>query len=67
MLFVPIRLVLALAGFMAFIFAGIFELLADIWGAVSGIFQLSSASKATVSTYEVSMWRSLWNDLFSQV
>ncbi|XP_044466013.1 uncharacterized protein LOC123196175 [Mangifera indica] len=67
MLFVPIRLVLALASFMAFIFAGIFELLADIWRAVSGIFQLSSASKATVSTYEVSMWRSLWNDLFSQV
>ncbi|XP_044501222.1 uncharacterized protein LOC123222485 isoform X2 [Mangifera indica] len=66
-LYAPIRLVLALASFVAFIFAGISELLGNIWGAVSSIFKLASASEATVSTYEVSMWRSLWNDLFSQV
>ncbi|XP_031265716.1 E3 ubiquitin-protein ligase MIEL1-like [Pistacia vera] len=30
-------------------------------------FQLASTSEATVSTYEVSVWLSLWNDLFSQV
>lgn len=34
---------------------------------VSGMIQLASASEATVSTHEVSMWRTLWNDLFSQV
>ncbi|KAJ0052933.1 hypothetical protein Pint_01963 [Pistacia integerrima] len=67
LLYAPIRLVLALASFVAFIFAGISELLGNIWGAVSSIFQFASASEATVNAYEVSMWRSLWNDLFSQV
>jgi hypothetical protein len=42
-------------------------MIGDLWQSVSGIFQLASVSKATVSTYEVSVWRSLWNDLFSQV
>ncbi|KAG6748698.1 hypothetical protein POTOM_048631 [Populus tomentosa] len=66
-LYAPIRLVLALAGFVAFTCGWISEMIGDLWQSVSGIFQLASASKATVSTYEVSVWRSLWNDLFSQV
>ncbi|CAK7349033.1 unnamed protein product [Dovyalis caffra] len=66
-LYAPIRLVLALAGFVAFICAWISEMIGDLWRSVSGIFQLASVSEATVSTYEVSIWRSLWNDLFSQV
>ncbi|KAL9457446.1 hypothetical protein AB3S75_006486 [Citrus x aurantiifolia] len=66
-LYAPIRIFLALGSFVAFIFASISELMGDIWQTVSSIFQLASASEATVTTYEVSMWRSLWNDLFSQV
>jgi hypothetical protein len=66
-LYAPIRLVLALAGFVAFTCGWISEMIGDLWQSVSGIFQLASVSKATVSTYEVSVWRSLWNDLFSQV
>ncbi|GAY55199.1 hypothetical protein CUMW_162550 [Citrus unshiu] len=66
-LYSPIRIFLALGSFGAFIFASISELMGDIWQTVSSIFQLASASEATVTTYEVSMWRSLWNDLFSQV
>ncbi|KAJ0103039.1 hypothetical protein Patl1_04344 [Pistacia atlantica] len=40
-------------GHEAFIFAGISELLGNIWGAVRSTFQLASTSEATVSTYEV--------------
>ncbi|KAJ0077304.1 hypothetical protein Patl1_36021 [Pistacia atlantica] len=54
-------------GHEAFIFAGISELLGNMWGAVRSIFQLASTSEATVSTYEVSVWLSLGNDLFFQV
>lgn len=66
-LYAPIRLVLALAGFVAFTCGWISEMIGDLWQSVSGIFQLASVSKTSVSTYEVSVWRSLWNDLFSQV
>ncbi|KAG6785211.1 hypothetical protein POTOM_010938 [Populus tomentosa] len=66
-LYAPIRLVLALAGLVAFTCAWISEMIGDVWKFVNGIFQLAEASDARVSTYEVSMWRSLWNDLFSQV
>ncbi|KAJ6334230.1 hypothetical protein OIU78_011190 [Salix suchowensis] len=66
-LFAPFRLVLALAGLVAFTCSWISEMIGDIWQSVNGIFDLAAASDATVSTYEVSMWRSLWNDLFSQV
>ncbi|XP_050247920.1 uncharacterized protein LOC126695280 [Quercus robur] len=67
LLYAPIRMVLALASFIAFICVSIYEMLQEVWQIVSSIFQVASATEATVSTYEISMWRSLWNDLFSQV
>ncbi|XP_041007395.1 uncharacterized protein LOC121252014 isoform X1 [Juglans microcarpa x Juglans regia] len=67
MLYAPVRIILTSASFMAFISTGLYQMLGQMWQFVSSIFQLASASEATVSTYEVSMWRSLWNDLFSQV
>ncbi|XP_050206353.1 uncharacterized protein LOC126655973 [Mercurialis annua] len=66
-LYVPIRAVLGMASLIAFFCASISEFIGDIWQSLSTAFQLASASEATISTYEVSMWRSLWNDLFSQV
>ncbi|KAK6919309.1 hypothetical protein RJ641_015213 [Dillenia turbinata] len=65
-LYAPVRVVLGLANLVAFIWNCMYDLLGEIWLSLSGLVQLS-ASSATVSTYEVSMWRSLWNDLFSQV
>lgn len=53
--------------FVAFLCTGICNMLGDTWKFASSIIQLASSSEATVSSYEVSMWRSLWNDLFSQV
>ncbi|KAK9924475.1 hypothetical protein M0R45_032841 [Rubus argutus] len=66
-LYAPIRMFLALANFIAFLFACIYEALRDTWKFISSIFQFASASQATVRTVEVSTWRSLWNDLFSQI
>ncbi|XVF81575.1 hypothetical protein PTKIN_Ptkin15bG0165500 [Pterospermum kingtungense] len=66
-LYAPVHLVLALASFVAFVCGSISDLVGDICRSLSSITQLASASEATVSTYEVSVWRSLWNDLFSQV
>ncbi|XP_059661127.1 uncharacterized protein LOC132307404 [Cornus florida] len=65
-LYTPVRLLLGLVSLMAFIYTCIYDLLGDIWVFASSIFQFTSDAQA-VSAYEVSMWRSLWNDLFSQV
>ncbi|MCL7042374.1 hypothetical protein MKW94_002328 [Papaver nudicaule] len=66
-LYAPLRVVLAFAKFSGSAFSSTFEVLRDIWLSVSSMIQLASASESTISTYEVSMWRSLWNDLFSQI
>lgn len=66
-LYAPIRLVLALANSAAFLFAFVSDLVGDVWRSLSSIFRIASATEATVSSYEIPMWRSLWNDLFSQV
>ena len=60
-------MVLALASFIASICVSIYEMLQEVWQIVSSVFQVASATEATLSTNEISMWRSLWNDLFSQV
>ncbi|XP_052178059.1 uncharacterized protein LOC127791918 isoform X2 [Diospyros lotus] len=67
MVYAPIRLVAGLVTLVSFICTYIYDLLLDLWLFVSGIIKLASTAEATVSTYEVSMWRSLWNDLFSQI
>ncbi|KAF3443413.1 hypothetical protein FNV43_RR13095 [Rhamnella rubrinervis] len=71
-LLLPIWFVLSItwsiANLIAFVCVCIYNMLGEMWQFISSIFWIASASQATVSsTYEVSMWRSLWNDLFSQV
>ncbi|XP_019438649.1 PREDICTED: uncharacterized protein LOC109344355 isoform X2 [Lupinus angustifolius] len=66
-LYAPVRLVLAISSSMTFICSHICNIFGNTWQFVSSIFQLASSSEATVNTYEISMWRSLWNDLFSQI
>ncbi|XP_010522364.1 PREDICTED: uncharacterized protein LOC104801005 isoform X2 [Tarenaya hassleriana] len=65
--YTPIRVVLALTNFLALVFSSVFDVLGDLWSYISSILQLASDSHSTVKTYEVSMWRSLWNDLFSHI
>ncbi|XAR55327.1 hypothetical protein NMG60_11035371 [Bertholletia excelsa] len=66
-LYAPIRLVVGLSGFSSFIFTCVYDLVRDMSLFISGITKLTSQAEATVSTTQVSMWRSLWNDLFSQI
>ncbi|KAL2939479.1 Condensin complex subunit 1 [Bienertia sinuspersici] len=67
-LYAPVRMVLALFSGIAFVSTLVYEMLGELWSSACSIVQIASATEATVSTtYEVSMWRSLWNDLFSKV
>ncbi|KAK4437388.1 hypothetical protein Salat_0072700 [Sesamum alatum] len=62
--FYPIFWILRLVTFFG---TFIYRSVGGLWLSASTIFQLSKDVETTVSTYQVSMWRSLWNDLFSQV
>ncbi|MED6205633.1 hypothetical protein PIB30_019573 [Stylosanthes scabra] len=66
-LYAPVRLVLAVSSVLAFVCKCIFDVLGDAWQIISSILELASSSEVTVTTSEVSIWRSLWNDLFSQI
>ncbi|KAF7815267.1 uncharacterized protein G2W53_029236 [Senna tora] len=68
-LYAPIRLLLAMYNFVVLISTCTSDIVGDTWHFVSSIFQLASSSSevTVVSTNEVSMWRALWNDLFSQI
>lgn len=65
---VPIQLILGLSKFLGFLYKYIYESIGGIWMFVSSILKVASnAEVTTVHTYEVSMWRALWSDLFSKV
>ncbi|XP_056845552.1 uncharacterized protein LOC108813494 isoform X2 [Raphanus sativus] len=66
-LYAPIRVVVALSNGLALSFSYIFDVVGDLWRYMSSLVQFASDSQAAVKTYEVSMWRTLWNDLFSHV
>ncbi|CAG7874776.1 unnamed protein product [Brassica rapa] len=66
-LYAPIRVVAALSNGLALSFSYVFDVLGDLWRYMSSLVQFASDSQAAVKTYEVSMWRTLWNDLFSHV
>lgn len=63
----PARLILALVNLIALLSSNVYYFILESYSSVSGLFQFASASKKTVGAYEPSMWKSLWNDLFSQV
>ncbi|KAC9767784.1 hypothetical protein E3N88_45284 [Mikania micrantha] len=61
-------IVLGLSKYLGLIYKYIYESLEGIWMFVSSILKVASnAELATKHTYEVSMWRALWNDLFSKL
>ncbi|CAK9314724.1 unnamed protein product [Citrullus colocynthis] len=66
-LYTPIRALLSLASLITYICAGIYDMFGDIQLFLSSVFQVASVSEVAVATSEVSVWRTLWNDLFSQV
>lgn len=67
-LYLTIHMVLALANTVAFICTCLYGSITEVWQSVRGISKIASATNTAVNhTHEVSKWRSLWNDLFSQV
>ncbi|XP_011085496.1 uncharacterized protein LOC105167456 isoform X2 [Sesamum indicum] len=66
-LYAPFRLVFGVFSLVAFLCTFVCGLVGDFWLFASSIFNFTRDVESTVSSYEVSMWRSLWNDLFSQV
>ncbi|KAL7086669.1 hypothetical protein ACP275_13G015300 [Erythranthe tilingii] len=69
LLYTPFRLLHGFCSIASFLCAFIYDLGGDVWVSAKSIFQLAKSVDSTVavSTYEVSMWRSLWDDLFSHV
>ncbi|KAK4768824.1 hypothetical protein SAY86_026974 [Trapa natans] len=68
MLYMAISIILALANTVASLWTWFHGSVMEMWYSVRGISKLASAANTAVNgTYEISMWRSLWNDLFSQV
>ncbi|XP_076928278.1 uncharacterized protein LOC143592195 [Bidens hawaiensis] len=66
-LYAPIGLIIGLSNLVGFIFNQMHDFIGDTWLFASGLFKLASAAESTVGHHEVSMWRALWNDLFSQI
>ncbi|XP_074588712.1 uncharacterized protein LOC141844571 isoform X2 [Curcuma longa] len=62
-----VRLIVTLTSFLGMLVANVYYLLQGTWSAIGTLFQLASPSEVTEVAYEVSIWRSLWNDLFSKV
>lgn len=67
LLYGPFRLLFTFFSFVASSCTYAYDSVRGIWISARGIFQVTRSLESTVNTYEVSMWRSLWNDLFSQV
>ncbi|XP_047172834.1 uncharacterized protein LOC124840746 isoform X3 [Vigna umbellata] len=67
LLYAPVRLILMIFRFLPSTCLYIFNTLGKMWQFFSSIFQFVATSEATVTASEVSMWRTLWNDLFSQI
>lgn len=67
MLYTPFSFLQGLSSVLFVIVSNAYELVKDICLFMSSIFQFASSADATVSSYEVSMWRTLSKDLFSKV
>ncbi|XP_051135404.1 uncharacterized protein LOC127254360 isoform X2 [Andrographis paniculata] len=66
-LYAPVRLLVGFFSLIAFFCKFTYEMVGDLLVFASSIFNFTRDVESTVSSYEVSIWRSLWNDLFSQV
>ncbi|KAI7733784.1 hypothetical protein M8C21_027120, partial [Ambrosia artemisiifolia] len=63
-----IQVVVGLSKFLGIIYNYIYESLVGVWLFLSSILKVASNAEVTATqTYEISMWRALWNDLFSKV
>ncbi|XP_042066029.1 uncharacterized protein LOC121809461 isoform X1 [Salvia splendens] len=66
-LYAPIRLVLGFCSLVAYLCTLVYEMVGDLLLFAGSLVSFTRDVESTVSSYEVSIWRSLWNDLFSQI
>uniref|UniRef100_A0A1D1Y2R9 DNA-directed RNA polymerase subunit beta n=1 Tax=Anthurium amnicola TaxID=1678845 RepID=A0A1D1Y2R9_9ARAE len=66
-LLVPFQLVVPVVKRAASVVPSLYIILRNVWKEVSGILQLTSFLEVNEGYHEISIWRGLWNDLFSQV
>ncbi|XP_057784865.1 uncharacterized protein LOC131002384 isoform X1 [Salvia miltiorrhiza] len=66
-LYAPIRLILGFCSLVAYLCTLVYEMVGDLLLFAGSLVSFTRDVESTVSSYEVSIWRSLWNDLFSQI
>ncbi|WOH03466.1 hypothetical protein DCAR_0622864 [Daucus carota subsp. sativus] len=66
-LYIPFSFLQGLSSVLFVILSNVYELIKDICLFMSSIFRFASSADVTVSSYEVSMWRTMSKDLFSKV
>lgn len=67
LLYGPFRLLHGICRFLSLSYTFVYDFGGDLWLFLRSFFRFAKEVDSTVSSYEVSMWRSLWDDLFSQV
>ncbi|XP_039137970.1 uncharacterized protein LOC120275460 isoform X2 [Dioscorea cayenensis subsp. rotundata] len=67
LLLFPIRCIITLASYLISLLFDADDFVRYVWGFARNILQLAYVSKAKQGANEISVWRGLWNDLFSQV
>ncbi|KAL1555490.1 hypothetical protein AAHA92_11219 [Salvia divinorum] len=65
--YAPFRLLFWFCSILASSCTVLYALFRDVWMSTRSIFRVTKGVQSTVSTVEISMWRALWNDLFSQI
>lgn len=64
----PGRLVITISSLLGVLVIRLYFLVRDFWSSLSVLLQFASATEVTIggAYQEASMWKSLWNDIFSQ-
>ncbi|KAL6841498.1 hypothetical protein ACP4OV_028641 [Aristida adscensionis] len=63
----PARGAAALAGCAGSLLSATYNFSKDIWETISSIFELNHMAEAQQSSFDMSLLKNLWNDLFSQI
>uniref|UniRef100_A0A0E0L6P0 Uncharacterized protein n=1 Tax=Oryza punctata TaxID=4537 RepID=A0A0E0L6P0_ORYPU len=66
-LLLPLRFAASLASCAGSLLSNTYNFGKDIWETVSSMFELNHMAEAQHSAFDVSLLKSLWNDLFSQI
>ncbi|XP_047940450.1 uncharacterized protein LOC125187845 [Salvia hispanica] len=66
-IYAPLKLLFGFCRILSSSCTVLYALFRNMWMSTRRIFRVTKSVHSTVSTVEISMWRSLWHDLFSQI